>query len=83
MSSPSRSALAKAATNVGVDDTPSYATLLKPFEVVGFWAAVALPFLYLPLVVSGADTPGEQTALAALVLAHVVALVLGHRHRAD
>lgn len=83
MSSPSRSALAEVASNVDVDSTPEYATLLKPFEVVGFWSAVALPFLYVPLVVSGPSTTAEQTALAGLVFAHVLALVLGHRHRSD
>ncbi|WP_232686134.1 hypothetical protein [Halobacterium zhouii] len=81
MSSPSRSALAEVASNV--DRTPGYATLLKPFEVVGFWSAVALPFLYVPLLVTGPNTPGEQTALVTLVLVHVAALLLGHRHRSD
>jgi hypothetical protein len=83
MSSPSRSALAEVASNVDVDTKQGYATLLKPFEVVGFWSAVALPFLYVPLVVSGPSTRAEQTALAALVLTHVIALLLGHRHQTD
>ena len=83
MSSPSRSALAEVASNVDVDSAPGYATLLKPFEVVGFWSAVVLPFLYVPLVVNGPNTTGEQTALAGLVLLHIVALLLGHRHRSD
>lgn len=81
MSTPSRSALADAATDVVT--TPGSATLLKPLEVAGFWAAVALPFLYLPLVVAGPSSSAEQTALVVMVLAHVASLVLGHRHRAD
>ncbi|MFC3477090.1 hypothetical protein [Halobacterium litoreum] len=81
MSTPSRSALADAASDAV--KTPASATLLKPFEVAGFWAAVALPFLYLPLVVSGPATSAEQTALVALVGAHVLSLLLGHRHRAE
>lgn len=83
MSSPSRSALAEVASNVDVGSRSEYAMLLKPLEVVGFWSAVALPFLYVPLVVTGPGTTAEQTALAALVATHVVALVLGHRHRSD
>ena len=83
MSSPSRSALAEVASNVDVSTTPGYAALVKPFEVIGFWSAVALPFLYVPLVVNGPGTTAEQTALVGLVLAHVLALVLGHRHRSD
>lgn len=81
MSTPSRSALAEAATDAVT--TPGSATVLKPLEVAGFWAAVALPFLYLPLVVAGPSTSAEQTALAAMMLAHALSLVLGHRHRAD
>jgi hypothetical protein len=81
MSTPSRSALTEAASDAV--STPAPATLLKPLEVAGFWSAVALPFLYVPLVVSGPSTSAEQTALAALVAAHVAALVLGHRHRTD
>ena len=81
MSTPSRSALTEAATDAVT--TPRPATVLKPLEVVGFWAAVALPFLYLPLVVAGPSTAAEQTALASMMLAHALALVLGHRHRAD
>ncbi len=78
MSAPSRSALAEVASDAV--NTPASATLLKPFEVAGFWAAVALPFLYTPLVIAGPDTTAQQTALAAMVALHVVALVLGHRH---
>lgn len=78
MSTPSRSALAEAASDAV--KTPASATLLKPFEVAGFWAAITLPFLYTPLVLAGPESPSEQTALAALVALHVVALVLGHRH---
>jgi hypothetical protein len=81
MSTPSRSALAEAASDAV--STPASATVLKPLEVVGFWSAVALPFLYLPLVVAGPTSPAEQTALASLVAAHVVALLLGRRHRTD
>lgn len=78
MSTPSRSTLAEAASDVVV--TSASATLLKPFEVAGFWAAITLPFLYTPLVLAGPETTAEQTALAAMVALHVVALVLGRRH---
>jgi hypothetical protein len=80
MSTPSRSALAEAASDVV--ETPVSATLLKPFEVAGFWAAITLPFLYTPLVLAGPETAAEQTALAAMVALHVVSLVLGRRHNA-
>ena len=51
-----------------------------PLRFVGFWAAVALPFLYLPLLVSGLD--GQETLVFGLLLAlNALALVVGHGHR--
>lgn len=58
-------------------------TLLRPVETLGFWAAVGLPFIYLPLILSGIETSGEQLAAAILLSAHVLALVVGRRHNAD
>lgn len=57
--------------------------LFRPLEALGFWAAVALPFVYVPLIVTGVETSAEILAVATLVVAHVVALVVGHRHRLD
>jgi hypothetical protein len=51
-----------------------------PLRFVGFWAAVALPFLYLPLLLSGLE--GQETLVFGLLLAaNAVALVVGHGHR--
>lgn len=48
-----------------------------PFRFVAFWAAVALPFLYVPLLFGGLQ--GEQTsAFVGLLGAHLLALVVGH-----
>ncbi|WP_248896504.1 hypothetical protein [Haloplanus halobius] len=50
-----------------------------PLRFVAFWAAVALPFLYLPLLIGGLQ--GEQaTAFVALLSVNVAALVIGHEH---
>lgn len=51
----------------------------QPVQAFAFWAAIALPFAYLPLLTSGFEQ--GNTALltfAALVVANVAALVLGH-----
>ncbi|WP_251342751.1 hypothetical protein [Haloplanus halophilus] len=57
----------------------SLEVLTAPLRFVAFWAAVALPFLYLPLLVGGLE--GQQaTVFAGLLLANVAALVLGHEH---
>jgi hypothetical protein len=51
-----------------------------PLRFVGFWAAVALPFLYLPLLLSGLE--GQETFVFGLLLAaNALALVVGHGHR--
>lgn len=57
-----------------------YETFFRPIEAVAFWAAVAMPFVYLPLLLTGIDTGSEQIALAALVALHIVALVVGKRY---
>lgn len=50
-----------------------------PLRFVAFWAAVALPFLYLPLLVGGLN--GQETlAFGSLLAANALALVLGHGH---
>ena len=48
-----------------------------PLRFVAFWTAVALPFLYLPLLVGGLGG-GQTTAFVSLLLLNVAALVLGH-----
>lgn len=57
--------------------------LRAPLEALGFWAAVALPFLYIPLLMSGLDSQSSQLAALVLVGLHIPALVVGHRHKAS
>ena len=52
-------------------------------EATFFWTAVVLPFLHVPLLLSGLSTTPETVAFAALLGLNVLALVLGHRHRRD
>lgn len=53
-------------------------TLLK---AAAFWAAVILPFALLGLLASGLQTNVEYVLLAALLVANVLALVVGHDYR--
>lgn len=55
-------------------------TLARPFEAAAFWSAIALPFLYLPLLISGLGSSAQLTAFLALLALHAVAIVGGHRH---
>jgi hypothetical protein len=53
--------------------------LLRPVTGVAFWAAIALPFLHVPLLLTtGLSTPGTATAFLALLALNVVALLVGH-----
>ena len=50
-------------------------------EMVAFWAAVALPFLYVPLLVTGLGTAPRRIAFAGLLALNVTALIVGHRYK--
>ncbi|MDR5655696.1 hypothetical protein RH831_00670 [Halodesulfurarchaeum sp. HSR-GB] len=62
---------------------PGHGPLLRPLEAVGFWAAVALPFIYVPLILRGLDTSSMQLTVAVLIAVHLLALIAGHRYNAD
>jgi hypothetical protein len=53
---------------------------MGPVRFVGFWAAVALPFLYVPLLFDGIDG-GRVLVFLGLLVANAVALVVGHDYR--
>jgi hypothetical protein len=50
-----------------------------PLRFVAFWAAVALPFLYVPLLFGGLQG-SEPLAFGLLLAANALALVIGHGH---
>lgn len=57
------------------------ARLLRPLEALAFWTAIALPFLYIPLLFYGLESPAELAAFVGLVGLNVVAFVIGHRYK--
>lgn len=56
-------------------------TVAAPVRTAGFWAAIALPAVYLPLLYDGLS--GDAALLAGLVALHVVSLLAGHGHGRD
>ena len=50
-----------------------------PLRFVGFWLAVALPFLYLPLLVGGLSG-GQTQVFVGLLGLNVLALLVGHSY---
>ena len=55
--------------------------LLEPVRGVAFWTAIALPFVQLPLIVSGLERPTTAMAFLALLALNVFALYVGHAYR--
>lgn len=68
----------------GLDLQPAaestFRTLSAPVRFTGFWSAVVLPLLYVPILGGFA---GDQSALAVLLAVHALALVCGHDYRRD
>lgn len=55
------------------------ASLLRPVTGVAFWAAIALPFLHVPLLLAtGLSSQSTATAFVALLVLNVLALLVGH-----
>lgn len=51
-------------------------------ETAAFWAAVLLPFVYLPLLAMGLDG-GTLLVFVALLALNALSLLLGHPHNRD
>lgn len=56
---------------------------IKQTRALGFWSAVALPFLYLPLLAAGLETVTETTAVLALLVLNLLALLVGRGYNTD
>ena len=54
--------------------------VLSPIRALAFWIAVALPFLYLPLLAVGLSSRARTGAFLALLLCNAAALLVGHEH---
>ena len=48
-----------------------------PLRAAAFYAAIGLPFVYIPMLVGGVD-PGRLLVVVGLLLTNAAALVLGH-----
>lgn len=52
----------------------------KQISAVAFWSAIALPFLYLPVLFTGLETQSEIGAFVIMLAINVVAIVAGQYH---
>lgn len=88
MSSPSTHVDARSeAADASMDDRPRTALavshVLDQLRQVSFWSAIALPFLYVPLVATGLQSTGELWAFLGLLAANVLAVAVGHSYTPD
>lgn len=59
-------------------------SVVAPITGAAFWAAVALPFLHLPLLLAtGLSAEPYTDAFLVLLALNVVALLVGHPHYRD
>lgn len=57
--------------------------VVSTVRAAAFWVAVVLPFLYVPLLVTGLEAGATTTAFLALLVTNVVTLLVGHSHRGN
>lgn len=57
--------------------------IVSPIRALSFWIAVALPFLYIPLLAMDLSSRPVIGAFLALLLCNAVTLLIGHSHLQD
>lgn len=53
-------------------------SLTKPVKRIAFYASIILPFIHLPLFVTGLQSETVAVAFGALLVVNVVATFVGH-----
>ncbi|MDJ1431682.1 hypothetical protein [Halostagnicola sp. A-GB9-2] len=56
-------------------------SLAKPIRVGSFWLAIVLPFLYVPLLVTGLSSSVETGLFLGLLVLNIVVLYVGHSYQ--
>lgn len=55
--------------------------LVDQIYAVGFWTAIVLPFLHVPMLATGLDTGGEVLTFLGLLALNALALLVGYPHK--
>jgi len=69
------------ASHTGLRSRVGFETLAAPVRATSFYAALALPLAYVPMLVSGLESVSQTSTFALLLGLHVLALALGHGHQ--
>lgn len=54
-----------------------------PVQIIGFWLAVVLPFIHLPLLVGGLTSEGRQVLFMVLIALNLAAFYAGRNYRVE
>jgi hypothetical protein len=82
--SPSRTELSGVLDSDALPALSRYGAGLKTgVTTVAFWTAIILPFLHVPLLLTGLERTSVQMAFVALVVLNVVAVLLGQPYHRD
>ncbi|ELZ21805.1 hypothetical protein [Natrinema limicola] len=54
--------------------------LVTSIRAMGFWTAIAMPFLYLPLLATGLSSSFDGILFVCLLVGNLLALYVGHPH---
>ena len=79
MSSASPTRADRLRESVDIDAEVLQSTIATPVRFVGFWSAVVLPFVYLPLLFTGLQGT-YLTAFLLLVGVHILSIVAGREY---
>jgi hypothetical protein len=83
-SSPSSTELVTTLTSDVLPSLSRYSTGLKSgVTSLAFYTAIILPFLHVPLLVTGLESTSTALAFVALLALNVVAVIAGQPHRSD
>ncbi len=55
--------------------------LARPIRAVGFWTAIVLPAVYLPLLATGLSSALEGGLFLGLIAGNLLSLYVGHAYR--
>ncbi|WP_245977530.1 hypothetical protein [Halopiger aswanensis] len=58
-------------------------TIASSVRKTCFWGAILLPFLHVPLLLTGLATPAETAVFFGLLTINFVALYVGHAYEKD
>lgn len=60
-----------------------YETVRDGIEAAFFWGAIVLPFLHVPLLLTGLSSTAELISFGVLVALNAVAIVVGHSYHRE